>query len=161
MSEQVNNITISPDLITVMGGINDWGQPNPTDLGSLSDTGNTTVYGAVKTIIETVLAKFPSAYLVFITPVPCASTVSISGWGAVGLNANSKNYHIYDVWKAIEEVCKQYNVPVLHDGDGGGYSPLIAEQNTLYFQDGLHMNKNGQTKCANNVLKFIANLNAI
>ena len=161
MSKQIDNITSTPDLITVMGGINDWGQQNPTDLGSLSDTGNTSLYGAIRTIITTALSKFPNAYLVFITPVPCANTVSITGWGAFGLNANSKNYHIYDVWNAIEEVCKQYNVPVLHDGDAGGYSPLISEQNTLYFQDGLHMNKKGQTRCANNVLKFIANLNTI
>ena len=161
MSKQIDNITSTPDLITVMGGINDWGQQNPTDLGSLSDTDNTSVYGAIRTIITTALSKFPNAYLVFITPVPCANTVSITGWGAFGLNANSKNYHIYDVWNAIEEVCKQYNVPVLHDGDAGGYSPLISEQNTLYFQDGLHMNKKGQTRCANNVLKFIANLNTI
>lgn len=150
---ELGRVTESPDIISVMAGINDWGQTNPTPLGTIEDTANTTVYGAIDYIIKEVYKKFPSVTLFFITPAPCSENVNITDWAGKGLQPNSLGYTILDVNKAIFEVCKKYGVQVVNDGEMGGYTPLIAEENDKYFIDGLHMNVAGQKKCANYIYK--------
>lgn len=153
IAKELANVTESPDIISVMAGINDWGQDNPTPLGTIEDTTNTSVYGSIDYIIKAVYEKYPNVTLFFITPMPCSENVNIAGWLGKGLQPNGLGYTILDIHKAIFEVCRKYGVQVINDGEMGGYTPLIASENTRYFLDGLHMNVDGQKKCANYIYK--------
>lgn len=59
----------SADLITVWGGVNDWGQKHPTLLGEIHDRTEDTFYGALRILCEGLIKQFPTSQIVFITPI--------------------------------------------------------------------------------------------
>ena len=145
--------TETADIVSVYIGVNDWGRSEPVPLGQLSDeTSESTFYANTKKMIETLCSKHPKAHLFFITPV---GQVGFESFAASGINDNALGYTIYDYVNAIKQCCAMYGVPVCNDAEEGGYSPLIAEQNALYFADGLHQNAAGQEKLADNIYRFM------
>jgi hypothetical protein len=50
-------------IISVMGGTNDYGLNTP--LGTITDTTNDTVYGALNVIAKTLKRKYPNAFIFF------------------------------------------------------------------------------------------------
>ena len=57
----------STDLIVIFMGTNDYGHETP--LGSVGDTKDGTFYGALNTIVPTLVAKHTSSKIVFVTPL--------------------------------------------------------------------------------------------
>ena len=156
MSHQLGyaqNIEVTPDIISVYAGVNDWGQTNPTALGTVTDaTTASTFYGYTKALIEYLIAEYPGAFIFFITPV---GQVGFSDFPVSGLDANALGFTLKDYCEAVKECCGIYSIPVYDDAIEGGYTPLIASSNTKYFLDGLHQNNTGQMKLAENVHHFL------
>lgn len=141
------------DIISVYCGVNDWGQADPTPLGTFSDDiTSDTFYAKVKKICKNLLTKYPKALIVFITS---QCQVGFSDFSVSGKNANSLGFTIDDYNNAIKECCSYYSIKVYDDANEGGYTPLIDQQRTLYFVDGLHQSELGQNKLAINLLGFL------
>lgn len=123
------------DIITVFGGVNDWGQSNPTPLGTITDTTTGTFYGNVNVLCNKLATKFPQSLIVFITPL------GNNGFPySFATGNNSLGLSIYDYANAIKDVCKLYKFPVIDACSEIGFTPDVSGHNTLYFHDGLHLN---------------------
>lgn len=102
-SQRYNQMHYS-DIITVFGGVNDWGQQSsdPTPLGTAEDTTNDTFYGALDILCNGILTTFPKSTTIFITPLGNSSTTE-----------NGLGLTIYDYADAIIKVCEKYKIPVI------------------------------------------------
>ena len=148
---QPNEIKDEPHIITVYGGVNDYGQSTPSVLGAITDEVNAnTFYGKVKKCIETLITKFPNSTIIFITPIGQKDfgKGTSDDWSSRN-DTNSLSLTIFDYQNAIKECCRLYNVPVYDDGSIGGYTPVFDEQKNIYFTDGFHQNAKGNLKIAN------------
>ena len=67
ISERVVNNEEHFDFIIISGGVNDHVTGRP--IGSFGDTDDTTVYGAMRKMCESLKAKHPTSEVIFITPV--------------------------------------------------------------------------------------------
>ena len=111
------------DIITVFGGTNDFGNNLP--IGSLGDTTDSTLYGAMKVLIEGLITKYPTKRIGFILPLPRV--------GNIGQTGTLKNYVA-----VIKEMCALYSVPVLDLYNGSGIAPDFAPSRSSLMTDGMH-----------------------
>lgn len=144
-SQRYNQMYYS-DIITVFGGVNDWGQPDPTPLGTITDTTNDTFYGALDILCKGLLTNYPKSTVIFFTPL-----------GNKGFSpnyfyeeTNSLGLTIYDYADAILNVCGKYKIPVVDTCRNSLLNPYIPEIKVECFVDGLHLNEHGHE-----ILSFI------
>lgn len=123
------------DYITIFAGTNDRSQP----LGTIDDTGKTTIYGAIKYCINKILSVYPNAKIGLMTPLPRSSNYGTS-------STNS----LYKIVNAVKEVGAYYSIPVLDQYTKSGLRPWNETNNETYFSceqapngDGLHPNELG------------------
>lgn len=125
MCERYKTMPDNADIVSVMGGVNDYAVGVP--LGKADDTDTTTFYGALNALASGLKAKYPNAFIFFMTPLKfrdCENAVGLSG-------AMLKDYR-----KAVKDVCAKYDIPVLDTNELADYS---KEYNTPgYTGDGLH-----------------------
>lgn len=146
--DRYSGMTNTSDIITVLGGINDWA--SNVVIGSAGDTVTTTFFGALNTLMPGLIAKYPNQTIVFMTPLK-ANNVSgtqdtVKGGGK-----------IVDYVNAIKERGQYYGIPVL-DLFSTMLDPQISVVNTTYFHDGLHPNDAGHTWIGRRLAKFLNNL---
>lgn len=77
--ERINTIPTDTEVITVMGGSNDWSNGIP--IGTISDTTNTTFYGAYKIMLDKIKTRAPGVRIIIMQPPfrDQEGTLSISG----------------------------------------------------------------------------------
>lgn len=109
------------DIIAVWGGTNDYSRGIP--LGTPADKDGTTIYGALHTLAQGLRAKYPNAYIFFMSPTPRKDN-----W------TNSQGYKIEDVGTAVSYISNYYGFGFL---DMFKYSGFESEMNST-FTDGLH-----------------------
>ena len=131
MCERYVNMDDDADLITVFGGVNDYGHNAP--LGSFSVRDNSTFYGGLRTLIEGLLNKYPSKMIYFFTPIKYRGCN----------NKNTQGKTLEDYVNVVKEVCNYYSVPCVDLYNSNSLNPDIDFINTKYFADGLHPNKDG------------------
>ena len=137
------------DIITVMGGTNDFGGHYP--LGDMNDDVDVdSIYGHTRKVIEKILSLKPDAKIFFCTqPYRCGNIAFHGGLG--GYSANSRGVTLEDVASAIVRCCGFYGIPCLDFYHTGGwnsfnnkvmnpsvtgvYSPFDGN---IYTVDGLH-----------------------
>lgn len=125
------------DIITVFGGVNDWGQSGPTPLGEFGDTTNSTFYGALDILCSGILTTFPKSLVIFITPL---GNGGFSNWPT---DENSLGLTIYDYADAIINVCAKYKIPVIDACRSSLLNAKIEAIKTECFKDGVHPNNHG------------------
>ena len=148
--EQYPNIEDDADLITVYAGINDYGQDNPTEIGTEGSTDLTTFYGAFESLITNLITNHPMAKIVVITPIP-QYNFEINNtivWGDRN-DTNALGKSLDDYCNAIKKICRKYGVFVKDACYESGITPRIASQRSEYFKDGLHHNEKGHLVLAN------------
>ena len=148
--EQYPSVGDDADLITVYAGINDYGQDNPTEIGTEGSTDLTTLYGAFESLITNLITSHPTAKIVVITPIP-QFNFEINNtiiWGDRN-DTNSLGKSLDDYCNVIKKICRKYGVFVKDACYESGITPRIASQRTEYFKDGLHHNEKGQLVLAN------------
>lgn len=124
------NMDNDANIVSVFGGTNDYGRGvyTPT-LGTINDSVNTTVYGALNILAEGLINKYPRAFVFFITPMRRADKTGNNGGG----------YSLEDVSNAIKEVAFKYNFPVLDLFSKGGFHVENADFRAIYSgNDKLH-----------------------
>ena len=148
--EQYPNVEDDADLITIYAGINDYGQDNPTEIGTEGSTDLTTFYGAFESLITNLITNHPTAKIVVITPIP-QYNFEINNtivWGDRN-DINSLGKSLDDYCNVIKKTCRKYGVFVKDACYESGITPRIASQRSEYFKDGLHHNEKGQLVLAN------------
>lgn len=133
------------DIVSVFGGTNDFGTNQ--SLGTLGDTTNATIYGALDVLCNGLIEKYPEAFIFFITPLRRADKVG----------RNEKEYTLEDVANAIKKVCYKYSIPVLDLYSIGGFYIDNDTFRAIYNgEDKLHPNqKFVEEKLTQIIEKFI------
>lgn len=147
MSIRYSTMTDTTDIVTVLGGTNDYGLSRP--LGTMGDTTNITYYGALKVLIEGLLAKYPTKTIVFFTPLQRNFT---SPGEQAGVGPNAAGHTLLQYVDAMKEMCEIYSIPVYDLYRNAG----ITAQNIPNFTvDGLHPNTEGHRRFANKMASFL------
>ena len=141
------NMDSNADLICVMGGVNDrWFN---CQLGNFGDTNPSTFYGAMETLCDGLLTKYPGKTIIFITP----TEQNHNGCNS----ANTTGYTPTDFANAMKKVCAKYSIPVFDANTCLGIYPLNEANASLYTTDKLHLNNKGHELLGNKLSKFILN----
>lgn len=124
------------DLIFIFGGHNDF-----ETQGNLGDTTNETLYGSLYLLYNGLKEKYPSATIVFATPLQRAE--------------EGGNNFMRGVARIIKDYCDTNNIPVI---DLYNESGITIENSSTYLMDDVHPNDEGYTLVANAIANFLLNL---
>ena len=139
------------DFVVVFGGTNDYGHGD-APIGCFTDTADTTFYGAMHTLCKNLYERYPTATVLFMTPLHRLTELSTLKTYQ-GRYATLKDY--VDI---IREVCEFYAIPVLDLYSRSGMQPLIEKNRELYMKDGLHPTDAGAQRIAHMLASFIGAL---
>ncbi len=160
MCNRVDGIDNQSDIIFVFGGTNDFQQNIPMgEWYTLSGTTRTVNYdkttfrGALTTLCEALLTKFPNKRNVLITPL---HRYTYPG-DYTELQANSQGLYLEDYVNAIKEAGKIYSIPVIDLYSESGLCPMNAKSAATYFHssDKLHPNATGHRVIADVIMGFL------
>lgn len=154
------------DLILIMGNMNDYSNNifDDSNLGTFNDTGTTTEYGALKTFISQLTAKYPSSKIAWIVSTPRQyykgdndnpNPVTNDGY-LYGVNSP-----FHKAAKAIEEVCANYSIPVLNLFDRSNFKCWDKSTKDQYFyNDGnmVHPNFEGHLLMSKAIVPFVESI---
>ncbi|MBO4325871.1 MAG: SGNH/GDSL hydrolase family protein [Clostridia bacterium] len=152
---RVDNMDPDADVIVVFGGTNDFGHGDAQP-GTMSNRTVDTFYGAMHCLITHLKDRYPTAEIVFITPLHRLNENDPDGDGGFkpyGTYAPLKRYV-----NIIREVCEYYSIPVLDLWKNSGLQPAIPKVQELYIPDGLHPNRAGHEIIASRLLGLLQTL---
>lgn len=129
------------DLVTIFAGTNDFGRSVAMPLGTMADDANTeSFYGRLKFTCDLLSAKYPSALVILVTPLPrhdCAD-------GTKGTVEPTKT--LVDYADAIRQVAALYSFPVLDLTRESGMQMRSKAFRDTYMADSIHPNAAGHAK---------------
>jgi hypothetical protein len=149
INARVLNMDTSASVNVILGGTNDYTWNTP--LGNITDTVNTTIYGALNIMCNNLVATYPNAINVLMTPLKRSRASDIP-----------TTYPLESVANAICEIAKKYNMMVidLHN-EAPNFNPNIAGLKDRWETDGLHPNTAYITTfLANKIAKNLLLLNS-
>ena len=123
------------DVVVVFGGVNDFGSGD-APLGRLGDKSEDTFYGALYTLYEKLLKKYPFAKFLLITPLHCDKE------NVPNLQGNILKEFVV----AIRETAEIFSFPILDLYTNSGLNPTVGEIKTNFMPDGLHPNDAGHKR---------------
>lgn len=142
-----------PDIITIMGGINDL-MFSSKEMGEITDTTTDTWFGCVYALIENIKSTFPNIPFGIMSPLPQEN-----------YNTSDKNNEEYVFVQKLEEFCDYYNVPFLNQYNKSGFRPWDEDFKLKYTScnetpegDGLHPNVNGHRLIYPRIREFLKTL---
>ena len=139
------------DIVVVFGGTNDFGHGD-APLGTPTDRTDGTFYGAMHVLCNRLIERYPSAAVVFITPLHRCNEASLRGDNKPMDIGNLKTY--VDI---IREVTEYYSLPVLDLYATSGLQPLVPVIKEKFVPDGLHPNDAGHVILADKIIAFLEN----
>ena len=157
-TDYIDTLTEDFDILTVMGGTNDFGQDRvigkPTDVNTddkdSSFTG--TFYGGLNLLIPSLMTKFPKKRIVFITPVIGKRKNSESFFNKAGSEdgmINSNGNTIRDFANAIIDRCEYYGMPYIDLTMACGWNKYnISNYCQNEDENFIHPNENGAIRMA-------------
>lgn len=126
------------DIIVVFGGTNDFGHGD-APLGRFEDRTPYTFYGALHTLYQGLMTKYPASQIVILTPLHRTNEFNPHGDG----NMITKSVVLKEYVDIIREMAEYYSLPVLDLYAASGMQPVVAKHLELYMPDGLHPNDAG------------------
>lgn len=141
---RLNTIPADADVIVIFGGTNDWG--NNATLGTISDTGSSSFYGAYKYMLEWFANNRPNAKILTITPLKRYYRGYTSTWTNAQTTRNNKGQLLQDYVRAVKEVSEMYAIPCVDLHNESGLNPVLDIVRTKYMEDGLHPTAEGNKK---------------
>lgn len=148
--ERINTIDENSELVTIMGGTNDWGMK---ELGDLSYPFDTTKFkGALAETIRKMQIRCPNAVIVVMSNVGGRGT----GTGAEGTVplTDSRGLTPFDFAKAAEEVARFMGVYFIDVWSCG----INCFNRTRYIADAVHPNDEGGKLIARKVIEGLKNI---
>lgn len=148
--ERYNSMTSECDIVVVFGGLNDAYtlSKGRITLGDMNSTELTTFYGALKTLSEGLIAKYPDKLILALLP-PNVIKNAESG-------ADTRYTKINEIVEAEKEVYTHYGIPYLDLRTGSTISTTDAHI-SLYNASptNLHWNEAGHKRASYPIQKFI------
>ena len=141
---RLNTIPTDTDVIVIFGGTNDWG--NNATLGTISDTGSSSFYGAYKYMLEWLAINRPNAKILTITPLKRYFRGNSTTWTNAQTTRNNKGQLLQDYVRAVKEVSELYAIPCIDLHNESGLNPVLEIVRTKYMGDGLHPTAEGNKK---------------
>lgn len=151
------------DVIIVFGCVNDW--TTGRELGTITDAGTDTFYGAMRALCNGLKEKYPDAQIFFFSSpqnnyiARPANALAGTPWEGNTDGYNRKGYLLQDYAKAMEEVCTELDVHFhsLTEAFPWGAAELGDNngQTGTYGSDALHPNAEGHALIAQEMAKFI------
>lgn len=141
---RLDTIPTDADVVVIFGGTNDWG--NNATLGTISDTGISTFYGAYKHILEWLAINRPNAKVMTMTPLKRYYRGGGSVWVNAQTTPNNKGNLLQDYVRAVKEVSDLYAVPCVDLHNDSGLNPVLETVRTRFIGDGLHPTAEGNKK---------------
>ncbi len=152
-ASRLDSMPDTADVVVVFGGTNDYGHGD-APMGRMEDRTPETFYGALHDLCLKLLHKYPTARIIFMTPLHRTRedvyTDNEYGVRRVGV--------LRDYVVAIREVCEYYSLPVLDLYSVSGFRPDIPIMKKTYATDGLHPNDAGHERIACLLKGFLSNL---
>lgn len=149
---RVDDMDEDADIVAVFGGTNDYGHGD-APLGTFESRDVYTFYGAMHTLCQKLINKYPKTVIIFITPLHRLNEkLGLNDWGI----RNAAPLSVYvDI---IKEVARYYSLPVLDLYAMSGLQPEIDVIRELYMPDGLHPNDAGAELIAKRIMGFLKSL---
>jgi lysophospholipase L1-like esterase len=147
MAIRYTSMDSAADLITVFGGVNDFGRG--VKIGLMSDRTITTFFGACHVLFSGLIEKYPDKIIAVFSPLQTDGF--FSNPNIYGLTEN-----VYV--SAMEQVANYYALPFLNLFKSCGIYSLSSVQKSLYQPDGLHLNNAGHERVAKKMAIFINSL---
>ena len=141
---RLNTIPTDTDVIVIFGGTNDWG--NNATLGTISDSGSSSFYGAYRYMLEWFANNRPNAKILTITPLKRYFRGNTSTWTNAQTTRNNKGQLLQDYVRAVKEVSEIYAIPCVDLHNESGLNPVLEIVRTKYMGDGLHPTAEGNKK---------------
>lgn len=104
--DRYQDVPSDSEIITIYGGTNDWGQSIAIK-NSSNDHDETTVCGALRTILDYYCANFKTAFIFVITQPRTFNKFADNNY------KNALGFTTSDYAKAVKEVALEYSVPVI------------------------------------------------
>ncbi len=133
------------DIVVVFGSTNDFGHGD-APMGTFADRTPDTFYGACHTLMTSLIEKYPTASIVFLTPLHRQ------------LEDREGRPSLCEFAEAVKEVAAFYSLPVLDLYTTAGIQPQLACQREAFAPDGLHPNDAGAARLANRLGSFLLSL---
>ena len=140
------------DVVVIFGGTNDYGHGDAA-IGCFGDRTDDTFYGALHNLYSDLIAKYPTAQLVVMTPLHRAGENKVyndRGVRCVGC--------LQDYVDIIMEVAGYYGIPVLDLHRVSGLQPEVPALREAYVPDGLHPNDAGHGLICSRLKGFLETL---
>lgn len=141
---RVEGMDPDADLIVVFGGTNDFGHGD-APMGTFEDRTPDTFYGACHTLMSSLIEKYPTSTIVFITPIHRETEDRL----------NHNGCRLVDYVDIIKEVARYYSLPVLDLFATAGIQPKLAVQKEALCPDGLHPNDAGYRRITDRLAAFL------
>lgn len=145
------------DIIAVSAGTNDF-QYSWSDIGTIDSTENTTFYGALKTLCEGLINKYPRKIIFFTTPIKRAQKFDSSGDFTTPFSRNAKGLTLKEYCDIIKEVCSYYSIPVLDMWSESLLNPHLESQADMFDSVRTHPNQAGRVIMARRICGWINQL---
>lgn len=160
-----SNMPNDADIIAVSCGTNDF-QYAWCPIGDIDSISNSTFYGALKTLCEGLINKYPQKLIFFTTPIKRAQAFENGNGGeytadGVMTTPFSKNKYgktLGDYADIIKEVCGYYSIPVLDMYRESLLNPHLASQQNMFDNVFTHPNTVGQKIMARRIAGWITQL---
>ena len=142
----------SADVVVIFGGTNDYGHGDAA-LGCFDDRTDDTFYGALHNLYSDLIAKYPTAQLVVMTPLHrLGENEAYNTWGLRSVGC------LEDYVDIICEVAGYYGIPVLDLHRVSGLQPEVPQLKERYMPDGLHPNDAGHALIHSRLKGFLETL---
>ncbi len=149
-ADRVDTMDADADIVVVFGGTNDFGHGD-APLGSLEDRTVNTFCGAMHVLCERLINRYPTAQIVFLTPLHrCSEDNGPYNEYGVRLQTNLEGYV-----NLIQKVAAYYSLPVLDLYRTAGIQPRVPIQKERFMPDGLHPNDAGNERIARRLKAFL------
>lgn len=150
--KRADEMDANADIIVVFGGTNDYGHGDAA-FGTFDSHDVHTFYGAMHTLCQKLINKYPDAEIVFMTPLHrLEENKQINECGIRNVATLSEYVD------AIKEVTKYYAIPTLDLYSVSGLQPEVEALKERYMPDGLHPNDAGAEIVARRLLGFLKSL---
>jgi len=150
---RVSEMAPDADIVVVFGGTNDYGHGD-APFGNTSDLSPDTFCGACNVLYSSLIAKYPDAKIVVVTPLHRTGENCIYGDGSKTVPCPPLEAYI----KAICQVAADYGLPVLDLYRAGILNPNDPSVLAEFVPDGLHPNDKGHVILANEIGSFLSSL---
>ena len=147
--ERINLIASNSDIVTFLGGTNDWAQNIP--IGVISDTATNTFYGAIKMVAQKLITRFPTKRIIFMA-TPFGKYPSRAGWSDTYGLINNLGLTTQAYGKVIIEVSKLYGIPYIDVFGEAGWNDINIATYVNFDGAYLHPNIEGGKRISSLVI---------